>query len=176
MTWAAIVLAGGASRRLGGGDKTALDLGGRTVLDRVLTGLAEAASVVVVGAEVQGGPVAALAAGMGRLDGLEEVVLTIAGDQPFVGGAAPALLGALTAPPPNADVAVLVRDGRRHYLAAAWRRTALEAALQRLGDPTDAAVRRLFEDAAVIEVEDPAGWSDDIDTPEALAAARRRQG
>ncbi|NJP68904.1 NTP transferase domain-containing protein, partial [Streptomyces spiramenti] len=33
----AVVLAGGAGRRLGGADKAAVRVGGRTLLDRVLT-------------------------------------------------------------------------------------------------------------------------------------------
>ncbi|MGW0901366.1 NTP transferase domain-containing protein, partial [Streptomyces goshikiensis] len=36
MTYDAIVLAGGAARRLGGVDKPALPVGARTLLDRVL--------------------------------------------------------------------------------------------------------------------------------------------
>ncbi|MFD9249059.1 NTP transferase domain-containing protein, partial [Streptomyces bottropensis] len=39
----AVVLAGGAARRLGGADKPALRVGGRALLDRVLTACAGAA-------------------------------------------------------------------------------------------------------------------------------------
>lgn len=34
-----LVLAGGLARRMGGGDKALIEIGGRTILDRVLTGL-----------------------------------------------------------------------------------------------------------------------------------------
>ncbi|MFG3347695.1 DUF6457 domain-containing protein [Streptomyces sp. NPDC048018] len=77
----AIVLAGGAARRLGGADKPGVRVGGRPLLDRVLAGCRDAGRTVVV-AEPRatarpvewtreeppgGGPVAALAAGLGRL-------------------------------------------------------------------------------------------------------------
>ncbi|MEH6375729.1 NTP transferase domain-containing protein, partial [Streptomyces sp. KLMMK] len=38
----AVVLAGGAARRLGGADKPTLRVGGRTLLDRVLEACADA--------------------------------------------------------------------------------------------------------------------------------------
>ncbi|MFF2567556.1 DUF6457 domain-containing protein [Streptomyces sp. NPDC058084] len=77
----AIVLAGGAARRLGGADKPGVRVGGRPLLDRVLAGCRDAGRTVVV-AEPRatarpvewareeppgGGPVAALAAGLRRL-------------------------------------------------------------------------------------------------------------
>ncbi|NKI41053.1 DUF6457 domain-containing protein [Streptomyces physcomitrii] len=79
----AVVLAGGGARRLGGADKPGLRVGGRRLLDRVLTACAAAERTVVVAApratvrpvrwtreEPPGsGPVAALAAGLRALDG-----------------------------------------------------------------------------------------------------------
>ena len=77
--YAAIVLAGGDGRRLGGRDKPALPVGGRPMLLRVLDAVAEAVPRVVVGPDRPdlpvdvigvrenppgGGPVAALAAGL----------------------------------------------------------------------------------------------------------------
>ncbi|MEV7277072.1 DUF6457 domain-containing protein [Streptomyces sp. NPDC093111] len=77
----AIVLAGGAARRLGGADKPGVRVGGRSLLDRVLTGCRDAGTTVVV-AEPRatarpvewaredppgGGPLAALDAGLRRL-------------------------------------------------------------------------------------------------------------
>ncbi|MFB9955140.1 ATP-binding cassette domain-containing protein [Cellulomonas denverensis] len=46
---AAVVLTGGTARRLGGVDKTGLDIGGRAILDRLLHGLPAGMPVVVVG-------------------------------------------------------------------------------------------------------------------------------
>jgi molybdenum cofactor guanylyltransferase len=174
MAYDAIVLAGGASSRHGGRDKTALEVDGRSVLDRVLAAVEDAERVTVVGPEVQGGPVAAVAGGLA--EGGADLVVTLAGDQPFVAGAIAPLLTALDVPDTDAgaDVAVLTSGGRRHYLTAAWRRPALAAALARLGDPADAAMRRLFDGVVVREVADEGGWSDDVDTPEALDRARTR--
>ncbi|MFF0174465.1 molybdenum cofactor guanylyltransferase [Micromonospora profundi] len=117
-TYAAVVLAGGAARRMGGVDKTALPVGGRSMRDRVLAAVADAAPLVLVGpADVVpagvrvtredppgGGPVAATAAGLALLDPGTAVVALLAADLPLLTRAA---LGALldhldgngTAPP-----------------------------------------------------------------------------
>jgi molybdopterin-guanine dinucleotide biosynthesis protein A len=81
-SYAVVVLAGGTSRRMGGGDKTALDLGaGRSVLDHLVSGFESSVPVVVVGprhalersvrwtreSPPGGGPLAGLAAGCAAL-------------------------------------------------------------------------------------------------------------
>jgi molybdopterin-guanine dinucleotide biosynthesis protein A len=81
--YAAVILAGGAARRLGGVSKPMLPVGGRSMLARVLAAVPDARPRVVVGppelalppgvlrAQEQppgGGPVAATAAGLARLD------------------------------------------------------------------------------------------------------------
>lgn len=111
----AVVLAGGAARRLGGGtDKPALRIGGTSLLDRVLAGCAGARTVVVVGPERPtalpvrwvreqppgGGPVAALAAALPELR--TEVCLLLAADLPFFDAAtARRLVAELTAARPD---------------------------------------------------------------------------
>ena len=163
----AIVLAGGEARRMGGIDKTGLVIGDRSILGQVLDGL-PSVEAIVVGPEVGGGPVAAAAAGLARAD--SALVVLLAGDMPYVAAAVPRLLDALVTAP-DAEAAVLVADGRRQYLAAAWRRNALAARLHRLGDPEGAAMRRLY-DGEIVEVDDLGGWSTDVDTPEDLRRAR----
>ncbi|WP_199550224.1 NTP transferase domain-containing protein [Streptomyces sp. N35] len=78
----AVVLAGGAAKRLGGVDKPAVRVGGRPLLDRVLTACAAAGTTVVVAPPrptvrpvvwareepAGGGPLAALAAGVEALE------------------------------------------------------------------------------------------------------------
>ncbi len=92
----AVVLAGGAARRLGGEDKPGVRVGGRTLLDRVLAACADAGRTVVV-AEPRatarpvewaredppgGGPVAALDAGLRRT--AAPYVLVLSADLPFL--------------------------------------------------------------------------------------------
>ncbi|MEU0572553.1 NTP transferase domain-containing protein, partial [Nonomuraea sp. NPDC005983] len=77
MEYDAVVLAGGEARRLGGADKPGLTVGGRTIAERVVSAVPDAARVVVVGPERAlpgvvftredppgGGPVPALRAGL----------------------------------------------------------------------------------------------------------------
>jgi len=115
----AVILAGARSQRLGGVDKAMIDVGGSTLIDRVLAGLEGATQVVVVGPErtvardvcwreeqpAGGGPVAAFSAGMAV--GAADVVLLLAADLPFVSEAVPALIAGLTK---GVDVAVLVDE------------------------------------------------------------------
>lgn len=107
ISYDAVVLAGGAARRLGGADKPALSVGGRMLLDRVLAACAGADRTVVVGPRRPtagavrwtredppgGGPLPALAAGLAALDGdagsadrrdPPDVVLVLAADLPFL--------------------------------------------------------------------------------------------
>ena len=181
----AIVLAGGGARRLGGVDKPALDVGGMSLLDRVLAACAGAESVTVVGParEVRfpvvftredppgGGPVPALAAGMAI--GSSEVVVVFAADLPFLDVPAVDLLRRTLAAEPDAD-AVLFTDahGKDQPLAAAYRRPALAQSLAALPDPAGARLFSLLRALRVARVGDPRGVTADCDTWDALHAAR----
>jgi molybdopterin-guanine dinucleotide biosynthesis protein A len=178
----AIVLAGGRAARLGGADKPALEVGGASLLDRSVAAVSSAGRVVVVGPEhpisarvtwcseqpAGAGPVAAIAAGLALVE--DEVVVVLAADLPWIAPAVPRLIAALGA----SDVAVLVdATGRRNYLAAAWRRRALSAAVDDIGGLVGAPARALFSGVDVVEVPDLSGWGDDCDTWDDLAEARR---
>lgn len=183
----AIILAGGAARRLDGADKPALEVGGRTLLDHAIEAARGAVRIIVVGpqrpigvetaAELTwaredppgSGPVAALAAGLGAVT--EDYVLVLAADLPRIGAAVPLLLSGAS----KTDVAVLTSAGRRNYLAAVWLADALRSAVKRLGDVRNAAMRDLYTDLRVFDVPDEDDWSADCDTPEDLAAARHRE-
>ena len=98
LPYAAIVLAGGRGARLGGVHKPGLVVGGRSLLERVLAAIPDAAPLVVVGPpqpvppgtvlireEPAGsGPVAALAAGVALLPPEVGQVAVLAADLPFL--------------------------------------------------------------------------------------------
>lgn len=143
---AALILAGGVARRLGGGDKPLLELGGQTMLARIVARLrAEPVGAIALsangdperfaafglpvlddGAFAGAGPLAGVLAGLDWAAGLgAEALLTAPGDTPFV----PAGLARALRPAPAcaADQA-----GVAQYLVALWpvaARTELRARL-----------------------------------------------
>lgn len=180
-----VVLSGGTACRLGGVDKTALDVGGRPVLHRLLDDLRPWPTVVVgpargIAADVLrtreqppgGGPLAGVAAGAaaGRTAHTDiDVLVVLAGDQPFAGAAVPALLAALD--DPQADAALAAGpDGRPQPLLAAYRWTAVGARLG--GDVRDRPARDLLTDLRTVVVEVDATTALDVDDAADLAAAR----
>ncbi|WP_434090252.1 molybdenum cofactor guanylyltransferase [Micromonospora avicenniae] len=169
--YAAVVLAGGAARRMGGVDKPALPVAGRSMRDRVLAAVADAAPRILVGPadpappDVRvtreqppgGGPVAAAAAGLALLDSDATTVALLAADLPLLTREAVAvLLGALA--PAGADGACYVdAEGRRQTLCGVWRVPALRGALARLangrgGGLAGTPVRALLDGMTVREV------------------------
>ncbi|WP_460445816.1 molybdenum cofactor guanylyltransferase, partial [Angustibacter aerolatus] len=108
-----VVPAGGRSSRFGG-DKLAAPFGDGTVLDHLLRRLGRlGVPVRLVGPEVPGGPVPAIAAGLTALPGPDDaLVAVVAGDQPFAADALPLLVAALRAAPQQ-EAAVGVDAGGR---------------------------------------------------------------
>lgn len=169
-TWAAVVLAGGAARRLGGVDKVMLRVGGTPMLLRVIAGVRGATPIVVVGPESLhprlpdratlvaddppgGGPVAGLAAGLAEVPAEATMVAMLGGDLPFLSPEAVALLRIAA----TTDGAVFVDgEGRRQLLCGVWRAAALRERLAAVGDPYGVAMRTLVEGLAVTEVTWPA--------------------
>jgi molybdenum cofactor guanylyltransferase len=182
----AVVLCGGESRRLGAGDKTQAELGNGTVLDALLRGLPCDWPVVAVGPRREaarqvawaredppgGGPVAAIAAALDRVD--TPLMVVVGGDMPFAGGTAAVLTDRLAADPSQEAVVGRDRSGRLQPLLTAYRTEALRRVLPSpaVGVPA----MRLLDGLRylVLEVADPAAL--DIDTPEELDEARRRLG
>ncbi|ARF56330.1 NTP transferase domain-containing protein [Streptomyces gilvosporeus] len=192
----AIVLAGGAARRLGGADKPALSVGGRALLDRVLAACADAAITVVVGPRRPavrpvvraledppgGGPLAALAAGLRHITA--PTVLVLSADLPFLTPAT--VRGLLAAATGTADGGAprdgaLVRDaeGRDQPLVAAYRAESLRRELALLhaehGTLTGLPLRALLSELTLERVPDATFTASfDCDTWEDLGAARAR--
>jgi molybdopterin-guanine dinucleotide biosynthesis protein A len=144
---AAVVVAGGDARRMGGVDKLVLDVGGRPMLDRVLASARPLCRrLVVVGPRrptgvagvtftadpvAGGGPTPAVAAGLALV--AEEAVLVLAGDLPLLTtGHLHRLLAAL-APPAVTAAAAALAGGRPHPLVAAHRCAGLRARLASAG-------------------------------------------
>ncbi|MEU8314275.1 NTP transferase domain-containing protein [Micromonospora sp. NPDC048887] len=120
--YAAILLAGGAARRMGGVDKPARAVGGRPMLHRVLDAVTDADQRIVVGSSGPvpsgvrttreeppgGGPVAATAAGLALLDPGTTTVALLAADLPLLTAAAVAeLRRALAAPTAGPEDALI---------------------------------------------------------------------
>ncbi|MFJ3829360.1 NTP transferase domain-containing protein [Streptomyces sp. NPDC090046] len=187
MSYDAIVLAGGAARRLGGADKPALSVGGRALLDRVLDACPDARTTVVVGGRRPtarpvdwtredppgGGPVAALDAGLRRTTA--ELVLVLSADLPFLDReTVRALLDA-----PGADGAMLRDpDGRDQPLVAAYRAEPLRREIALLatehGNLTGLPLRALTAELDLARITSRPLASFDCDTWDDLAVARAR--
>jgi len=156
---AAIVVAGGRGTRMGGIDKPGLELAGSTLRERALAAARDARlePVVHVGPETDGGPVAALAAGIARLDlAVVYDVVVLAGDLVRPDLVVAALLAdGLGGPGDDGaasdgsapDGTVLVDpEGREQWLAARYRVEALLARLKALPDgPRGASLRALVD-------------------------------
>lgn len=157
-----IILAGGEGRRMGGVDKAAVALNGRTLLDHLLDELGDAHHIIVVSphdiAGVStttedpplGGPVAGIAAGATGLATTERFTAVLAVDAPHSARLLPRLQAAIG----DADVAVTVaRDGWIQPLCAVWQTTSLLTALRELGEVRNRPARALLKVARrVIQV------------------------
>lgn len=181
----AVVLAGGAGRRLGGVAKPALDVGGTALLDRVLSALTAARRLVVVGPERPtarpvvwtrehppgAGPAASVVAGLAAVDA--EWVAVVAADLPFLRAAT---VDALRWEALGNDGALLVDDtGREQLLAGVWSTAALRTAAHRRPELTGSSMRDLLAGLSRTDVhvdaDGPPDWLD-CDTPDDLQRAR----
>ncbi|MCS5487074.1 NTP transferase domain-containing protein [Curtobacterium flaccumfaciens pv. beticola] len=177
----AVLLAGGRASRMSGIDKTALIADGLALTDHAVAASAGARSVVLVGLRDGrtapdgvvvtredppfGGPVAGIAAGLVAVPEPAPWTLVLACDLVRPERAVDALMRAAD---DTADVDGFVavdEDGRRQPLLALYRSSALRDAVRALGDPTDAAVRRLTAGLRLVEVPLSDGLCADVDEP-----------
>lgn len=189
----AIVLAGGAAKRLGGVDKPAVSVGGRALLDRVLGACADAARTVVVGGRRPtarpvrwareeppgGGPVAALDAGVRHVEA--DTVLVLSADLPFLTRETTRrLLDVLAADAEREGALLTDADGRDQPLVAAYRTEPLRREIALLateyGSIAGLPLRLLTNELDLARVAadvDPLA-SFDCDTWEDISTARAR--
>ena len=142
-----LILAGGQARRMGGGDKPLLRLGGRTLLERVVArlepqcgaGLALSANgdparfsgfpgpILPDPLPDQPGPLAGILAGLehAAAQGIARMV-SVSGDAPFL---SEDLVARLHAVAPETGIALAASGERQHYTIALWP-TALRGALR----------------------------------------------
>ncbi|KAA0121116.1 molybdenum cofactor guanylyltransferase MobA [Methylobacterium sp. P1-11] len=186
-----LILAGGQARRMGGGDKPLLRLGGRTLLDRVVerlkpqcgAGLALSANgdpsrfsafpgpILRDPVPDQPGPLAGILAGLehAAAQGVARVV-SVSGDAPFL----PAdLVARLEAAGSETGIALAASGARQHYTIALWPtalRDDLRGYLER-GERRVGAFIARHGAAAAAWPEEPVDPFLNLNTPEDLAAA-----
>jgi molybdenum cofactor guanylyltransferase len=182
---AALVLAGGQARRMGGGDKPLTLLAGRPMLAWVMEALntpntaisangdpARFASfncpVLADGAFAGQGPLAGLLAGLEWAAALgAQVLLTAPGDTPFL----PHGLASRLSPAPSAARS----NGRNHHLVALWPVSAAGLLRQRLSRPGHQRVSHFASEIGMRYVEFVVRSHDpfvNINTSEELEKAR----
>lgn len=178
--FAAVVLAGGAARRMGGVDKTALRVGGRTLLDRTLSAVATADPLVVVGprrateSEVRwaredppgSGPLAGLAAGLREI-AEAELVAVLAADHP---GLTAETISRLRAAVRNSGAVLVDSGGRAQWLQGVWRTEVLRAHMPEQTE--NRPMRALFGHLDPVLVPAVGDETTDLDTPEDLRGLR----
>jgi molybdopterin-guanine dinucleotide biosynthesis protein A len=166
--------------------KPAVEIAGRSLLDRVLTAVADANTRVVVGPRQPvpprtvlvreeppgGGPVAALAAGL--VHATAPFVAVLAADLPFLD---PPAVSALRRAALGADGAIMLDDdGREQFLTGVWRTDRLRQALPE--DPAGAALRRVVAGLGLVRLalpgapDAPPPWFDCDDQHDVTRAER----
>jgi molybdopterin-guanine dinucleotide biosynthesis protein A len=201
VTHDAVVLAGGRGRRIGG-DKPAVVVAGRRLLDHALDAVHDARAVVVVGPEGVlgagaavpdvgvtqedppfGGPVAGIAAGLAWLDdhspiSADRPVLLLACDVPWAHRLVPTLLDAWSARADGTEGVHVEAGGRAQWLVGVYSRAALRRAVRAVTDGPaglrDASVRRLVGHLTLTTVDDPDHLSVDVDTWDDVERTARR--
>lgn len=181
VSFAAVIVAGGAGTRLSGVSKPELKIAGRTLLERTLDACDGASNVVIVGGEhlkregaqwacedpPGSGPAAGLAAGLNVLDAEGDpspLVLVLGTDTPRASAAAGDLLKRMRDGCPEVDGAWLVdASGKPQPLVAVYRRDVIANRCASHASP-GASLRRVTEGLAMIAVPDVHDAARDVDT------------
>lgn len=187
----AIILAGGRGSRLGGLDKAALQLQGQTLAERAVEAVREAGArrITVVGPDsAQGsadrvlreeppyaGPLAGIAAAIVHIE--QPWVLVLACDLQSPGAVVRALVQSWPTAAQGDGVILVDQTDREQWLAGIYRTQALAESCRVLGENVlNAPVRRVLSQLNLSRTPISNDDSRDIDTPEALAQARKMLG
>ena len=176
----AIVLCGGGATRLGGADKAMVEVGGRTLLERALDAVADAARTIAVGPRRDipgaivwaleqppgGGPVAGIDAGLELVR--EDAVVILGVDHPFVDEAC---ISDLLAHFDRDGVILRDATGRHQFLVGVYRTAALTDVLEDV-EPDGMSVRDLVTGLDLVQLDDPRAR--DADTWDDISAADER--
>lgn len=148
----------------------AVEIDGRTLLQRTLDAVSGADRVVLVGdVDAPGavvvreeprsaGPAVAVAAGLAEVTA--DWVLVVAGDHPFLADAVEPLLAAR-----SSDGGIAVGpDGRRQNLMVVAAASALRSSLESQADLVDLPFRRILEPLDLAEIAVPERATADVDT------------
>lgn len=166
-------------------DKVLLPVAGRSLLDRTLDAVADADPIVVVGPRrptgravdwtreepPEGGPLAAVHAGLARIPADARAVAILAADHPHLTPEALARLRESLAADSRARGAVLAEaGGSPQWLLGVWRVDALRSVMP--GEVRDKPIRALLAPLGPIQVPATIAETSDVDTPEDLERAR----
>ncbi|WP_232678382.1 molybdenum cofactor guanylyltransferase [Nocardioides sp. R-C-SC26] len=174
-SYSAVILAGGLAVRMGGFDKAAVEVEGRTLLTHALDAVMDAAEVVVVGHQVPterpvtfvredpryGGPVAGLLTGLDQFFRRPRTVAVLAVDMPRVTAWT---LRRMRHAVGDRDGAVLVDDEGRRQLSMVLDVARLDAVAPELEERHGMAMRTLLEPLDLAEVPGMGDEAADIDT------------
>ena len=194
---AGLILAGGLSRRMGGGDKALLPLAGQPMIGHVVAGLRAQAHPLAINAngdparfsacglpvisdsiEGHAGPLAGILAGLDWCSSLRPSpshLLTVPADTPFLPGD---LVARLQDAAGNGKPAIAASAGRMHPVAALWPLAIRGRLAAFLADPGNRSVMAFLHQGPFATADFPCPEGRDpfanINTPEDLARAGRR--
>lgn len=174
----AIIVAGGAGRRMGGVSKADLIVDGSRLLDTVVGAVSDARQIVVVGdASVPDGvvltredppgtgPAAGLGAGLAAIECPSPWTMVLCVDLPDAARVASRLRQSY----PGFDGVVLDADGRTQWLMACYRTDALRGAVEAFGNLEHAPLRRVLSPLRLAHTSPGDALPIDLDSREDLA-------
>ena len=184
----AIIVAGGAGRRMGGVSKADLVVDGLRLLDTVVGAVRDARQTVVVGdASVPDGvvltredppgtgPAAGFGAGLAAVEHPSPWTMVLCVDLPDAARVAARLLDAARTAEDHFDGAVIVAENRTQWLMGCYRTSALRGAVERFGPLEHAPLRRVLSPLLLHHVAPGKARPIDLDTPSDLDAWERRR-